>query len=293
MTLMSGDSEDVITGVGPDGQRAALLQRAVLEARARRRPLRVLQGWVPDMSVAGPPGIGPMPLLPEATSAMAQRAAEAALSEALEQVDREHVVTATVLAKQGPAAQVLTEASGRGALLVIGSNHRPRWRNALTFSTTGQVLRRSRSPVMVVPREAPPVAFRRVLLYVHPTANNGAALRWAHEEAARHQCPLEIVCVLDEGTGQAPQGLPEVVQSLERLDSFVQQRGVLDRRHPIRTRLLIGRPAQSLLSEAEDSDLLIVQATDTHGLRRWLRPNLAEHCARHARCVLVVLPEHL
>lgn len=285
---MRSSGEQVVLGMGSGESAASAVERAVAEARGRHRPLLVLRSWVPETSSAGYPGLGGMPVLPLPGPSRAQQAAEDVLQEAMERVGHEEPVTTTAVAPQGIPGQILTEASARSALVVIGGNGRPRWLNAVTGSTLGQVLRHAQSPVMVVPPDAETIPFRRVVLWLDPETAGAEALRWAHAEAARHHCPLEILSV---SSNSRHLGRRDRVTScdLARLDDFTHARCTLDG-VPMRTRAVPGPAAQALVGYVNPEDLLVVQAAVPRGLARWLRANVAERCAQHAPCTVVVLP---
>ena len=283
-------SEDVLTGVGPNSAPPASLERAVLEAQARRRPLRVLRAWTNALIAPELMGFGTAYSLPSCSRETQQHETEHLMEQALQNLCPEGSVTATAVVQLGSPGHVLSTLSGRGALLVVGANNRSRVANALTGSVVGKLLRHSRTPVMLVPSACEATAFERVILHLDPSRASTASLRWAHEEAARHHCPLEVITVADS-TGPSNTNPENASRDLRRLDTFIDQQAVLAHSHPIRVRLMTGRPNEVLCQEAGPQDLLIVQNHRTRGPLRSIRATLAEKVAQSARCSLAVLPE--
>jgi nucleotide-binding universal stress UspA family protein len=185
----------VVTGIKGAAVTHAL-DRAVLEAEVRHQPLRVLSAWQPAVWL-GDIGTGwPGPAVASQDSeALAQERTASALEQALHDGQTPHALRATAVVQTGNPCRLLTEATRRAALLVVGGNGRSPWRNALAGSPLRQLLRHGRCPVMVVPDSAAESAFQRVVVAVQPDADDSAALQWAYEEAARHLCPVEVVCV--------------------------------------------------------------------------------------------------
>lgn len=111
--------------VGVDGSEAshAALQWAADEARRRNAKLVVLHAWtfVPPVPIAEP-GMIPVPAGDLAGELdVQQRAAEAVLEEALEQLDTKGIEVEAKLVEDSPGKALVREAAGAD-LLVVGSH---------------------------------------------------------------------------------------------------------------------------------------------------------------------------
>lgn len=291
------DSDDVLVGHRAPHRSDPALRQAVLEAQTRRRPLRLITTWNPYESLTassfGTPLGGPVPLMTQGDPAGQARAeSQKDLTAALRHANAEDCLAVSTVVRAGPPGPVLAELSGRGALLVIGANERPRWQNALIRSPVGMLLRKSRTPVMLIPRDWQPGAFRRVVLWFDPRTASRGALRWAHDEATRHGCPLDVLAVVADGSPQDVDGAAMRAARLQ-VEAFVRDAGPIDPQPPIHARVTVGRPAPALVAAMGRQQLLVVQATPSSSLLGWLRANVAEQCASQARSATVVLPSRM
>ena len=122
------------------------------------------------------------------------------------------------------------------------------------------------------------------------------ALRWAHEEAQLRGATLRVVHIwvypyLGPRTGvHEPRELMEgdatrlLVDELERFRAEVPDRGV-----PVETRLLEGSPADGLVAESRDADLVVVGTRGRGGFSSLLLGSVSAEVAHHARCPVVLV----
>lgn len=209
------------SAAGRPAERAAV-DRAVLEAATRNRRLCVI-----------------------GTSARSRPAEqdcsrlESDLDSALRRVDPEGAVAASASVRTGAVGSVLEDASGSGSVLVVAADRRPRWRNALTRSPLGQLLRRSHAPVMLVPAVAGPGQgpFARVVVWVDPAITSPETCEWAQAEAQRYGCPLEVVAALASwpaSTEEEPESMRAALRGLRRrLVKFVGAHTVPTEHSPV------------------------------------------------------------
>jgi nucleotide-binding universal stress UspA family protein len=131
-----------------------------------------------------------------------------------------------------------------------------------------------------------------------------AALRWALEEGARRECPVQAVTVAHAapvvaagrpttvGLGVALPGTPDE-KYLRRLETTVRE--VLgDRDDPRLTAELVEGSAPEVLCSASGGAQLIVLGSHGHGqVFEAVLGSVSQYCVRHAHCPVVVIPAQL
>jgi len=121
-----------------------------------------------------------------------------------------------------------------------------------------------------------------------------AALRWAIDEARRHDAGVRVVHVWSYGIASASPYTGDVVETLRDaaqlvLDDaakVVDEAGV-----PYETRLEFGSAAPALVLDAEDAVLLVVGSRSHGGLTGAILGSVANACVHHAPCPVVVVPD--
>jgi nucleotide-binding universal stress UspA family protein len=123
------------------------------------------------------------------------------------------------------------------------------------------------------------------------------ALVRAAEEARRRGDRLRVVTVwhlpaLAYGAGFAAAGLdPRIIEDAAResLEHAVRELGAAAEGLEIETRLREGQPADVLVEEAADADLLVVGSRGHGGFAGLLLGSVSHQCALHAPCAVLIV----
>src|SRR5262249_10577676 len=141
-------SAPVVVGVDGSADAGRAVAYGAWEARRRRRPLRLVHGYVPV------PMFGPTALVPF-DGEEPLRAARQLLDGIARDTSRRHPdLTVTTSVVVGGAAAALVEESTRACLVVVGSRGRGGFAGLLTGSVSAQVATHGECPVVVL-RPAP------------------------------------------------------------------------------------------------------------------------------------------
>jgi nucleotide-binding universal stress UspA family protein len=132
----------------------------------------------------------------------------------------------------------------------------------------------------------------RIVVGVDGSEGSKDALRWAARQAKLTGALLDVVMTWEvpvvpygvwagyDASGEAKETLNETVQE------------VLGGANPddVVVTAPEGRPAQTLLEEAKDADLLVVGCRGHGPFAGLLLGSVSQHCATHAPCPVVVVP---
>ena len=135
-----------------------------------------------------------------------------------------------------------------------------------------------------------------IVVGVDGSCGGAAALRWAAAEARLRGVSLTLVHAysgpaVGSGTEAGPtEPAPERQQARRVLDEAVQAAGGLLVGTEIRDVLRPGHAARELTEVSAVADLLVVGMHGAGGFEGLLLGSTAEHCARHARCTVVLVP---
>ncbi|MEU4681495.1 universal stress protein [Micromonospora sp. NPDC023737] len=279
--------------VGVDGSDAALdaVRVAAREAEHRHRPLRVVHAFSWPLTVAD---LGPAPfaaetagLRDEAEKFVAQAVAEAG------KVTPDVSVTGAVV--DGAATRVLLDESRDAALVVLGHRGLGGFAGLLIGSVTVQVSARAQCPVLVVRGE--PRADGPVVVGVDGSELSTEAVGFAFEEAARRGTSLVAVhawldpVVLFPGT---------VAPSTDELAAYAEdeQRVLAEsvaghgERYPevsVRQALVHGSPAQALVEQSRDAQLVVVGAHGRGALGGLLLGSVSHAVLHHTHSPVAIV----
>jgi nucleotide-binding universal stress UspA family protein len=208
---------------------------------------------------------------------------------------------------EGPAAQVLVDASAGADLLVVGSRGRGAMRSSLLGSVALHCATHAACPVVVV-RPAPLDTLRpagspaRVLVGVDGSPGSRAALAEAVAEAVRRDAELVVVTsyVPADHWAQLPPASVAADEQIRKqlqadLDELVTAalagHGGPAGRLEVRSSVVEGPAAEVLVERSTTADLLVVGSRGRGALRGLLLGSVALHAAMHAACpVMVVHP---
>ncbi|MFE6595069.1 universal stress protein [Streptomyces sp. NPDC057781] len=284
----------VVVGVDGSPPSLAAVDVAVREARLRSAGLHVVHGFTwPALH----PPVGPSPLGP----------AQSALREQVEHVVLEAVQRARAKAPDvevthavivGEALAVLEGQSRGAALLVVGNRGRGRFAGVLVGSVAVHLAGHAHCPVMVVRGRPDPAG--PVLAGVDGSPESRAALAFACTEAALRDTGLvavhvwgtrgdrtEVMLGLQAEEDHAARLRAEAEQMFtEALASLsVSQTGV-----KVSRRLVRGPVRQSLITESEGAQLLVLGARGHGGFAGLLLGSVSQAVLHHAHCPVGVVP---
>jgi nucleotide-binding universal stress UspA family protein len=199
----------------------------------------------------------------------------------------------------GPPVQVLLDASGDGAeLLVVGSRGVGAVRTALLGSVSVDCAQLARCPVAIVRGlgQVDDVRPRRIVVGVDASASSRRALDWAIDEARSAGAQLAAVHVWHPSyIGAQPYAF-----TIEGLDAMEHNaREVLDRAlagadteglAELEPTVLEGPVSQRLLEAAKGADLVVVGSRGCGGFSGLLLGSVGLQLAHHAECPVVVAP---
>ncbi|MFJ7267320.1 universal stress protein [Streptomyces sp. NPDC099050] len=263
--------------VGFDGSPRSITAArwAAREALAAGAPLRLLhvgRAWpaVQPISVEFQPVLG--------ASEHVARTALAALAEEL-RTNHRGLTVETATAEGGPGNEIPRAAAQADAgLIVLGASGEDRHPLPQLGSTALHVAGRAGIPVVLVREPAVRAPHGGgVVVGVDPAGDHGAVLDFAYAWAARHALPLRAV----RAAGSGP-------VDPEPLEAAVAAAGARYPRVRAECVTLPGDPAELLLAEAAEADLLVVG-------RRHHRPlhgmGPTDHAvAHHAHCPVALIP---
>jgi nucleotide-binding universal stress UspA family protein len=137
-----------------------------------------------------------------------------------------------------------------------------------------------------------------IVVGVDGSEDSIAALRFAAAEAALRDAKLRVVCAWHVPTAVYAGGWTPSVDMTSTFDTAArdvasramseiarQQPGV-DRE----SKVVEGQPAEVLLGESEDADLLIVGSRGLGGFKSLLLGSVSQQAANHARCPVAIVP---
>jgi nucleotide-binding universal stress UspA family protein len=195
-----------------------------------------------------------------------------------------------------PPAMVLTQASRAADLMVMGARGRGGFDELLLGSVTDQCLHHAHCPVVVVHSDVDdPVvspAHPRIVVGVDGSLGAARALRWAVNEAAVRSAVVDAVFAWQyPPVGVFSIGPVQGYQSLAReiLDAAADHAHELAPAVPFRTSSTFSATVPALIDASSRADLLVVGSQSHGGFRTALLGSVAQQCARHASCSVVVI----
>ncbi|MGD2051856.1 MAG: universal stress protein [Acidimicrobiia bacterium] len=199
--------------------------------------------------------------------------------------------------EDAPAEALLTIADETSpSLLVLGAHARGRWKRHVLGSVTSKVLQATTHPTAVIPRSAPAdAAGTSLLVGLDGSPSSLRALRWAALSAASLGATVYAVCVVSlDGFAERPRlaesdsGDP-VGDTLEALRSLATQVAA-ETGATITSDVLVGHPAECLVSAAEDRFALVVGKTGYSPFKDTALGSTSRTCATHAAVPVIVIP---
>jgi len=134
-----------------------------------------------------------------------------------------------------------------------------------------------------------------VVVGIDGSANGLRAVAWAAPCASRMGAVLQILVAWLPPTPIAPvlvdsrnDGSLRALALAQRAEQVASE---LAPELAIETEVIELPPAQALIDASSGADLLVVGRRGLGGLRGLLLGSVSQHCAEHARCPVVVIPE--
>jgi nucleotide-binding universal stress UspA family protein len=285
MALARGDAGSdhgamtrIVVGIdGSPGSRQALAW-AVEEAHRRGASLHVVAAW----SFPALAGLTP---IPAPTLDEFRQMASDALDDVVDvTVPGDVEVTRHVL--QGKPAAVLAGEPSNGDLLVVGRRGMGGFERLILGSVSRGVLRRSHAPTVVVPEHA-----KRdgdVIVGVSGGPEDDEVIAAAIGYARSEHVTCRLLHAVELGVGAAGLGASRALEVMVEAGAQILGAAV-DRAETtgvdVEGSAVLGSPAAVLCDAAEDAQLLVV-GRRSHGILG----SVAEACASHAACPVLVLP---
>ena len=182
----------------------------------------------------------------------------------------------------GSAAQVLCERSRAAEMVVVGSRGHGKLPGLRLGSVSWQVAGYASGRVVIVGGRWRPVnqAPGPIVVGVDGSAASQAALRFAVEEAALRDVPLEALCALADAPGR-----PGEMRLIE--DDFNHVLACQEKEHPdvaVVRKIAIGTPRSALLTAAAGSQMLITGCRGRGGFAGMNLGSVAQAVAHYSPC---------
>ncbi|NNE72524.1 MAG: universal stress protein [Acidimicrobiales bacterium] len=146
----------------------------------------------------------------------------------------------------------------------------------------------------------PPSTERRIVVGVEGSGGARAALRFAIQEAKYRDAYIDVVTAylstyvpVAAEIGFTPLDPIDLVGEVEKMQQEVVQSVIDDDSVEIRTRLLKGRAAETLIEASEGAEMLVVGNRGRGGFRGLLLGSVSHQIAQHASCPVVIVRAEL
>ena len=140
-----------------------------------------------------------------------------------------------------------------------------------------------------------------IVVGVDGSDGGAAALEFAAEEAALRKVPLRIVSawevpVAAVGAGAAPPVDPSTLDAFrlraaEIADDAAATAKSLQPSLEVEAQTVVGQPANALLAQGADADLIVVGRRGLGGFRSLLLGSVSQQVVQHAACPVVVVQQ--
>lgn len=274
--------------IGLDGSTGS---RHALQWLVNHREL-VSESIVPVMAYELPvtaDGLSPIGMVGDADSYA--REAEQALRSEIKTGGPSLAEVDAVLCEGRPGAVLVDEAEKHG-LLVVGC----RGRSAITEIVLGSVgsyaVMNSATPVIVIPREADAQkTISRIVVGIDGSENSQAALQWAIDRAPEG-CAVDAIGVYSTSTWMSLGMAPNASELESECDRMVSE--VIAKVRPSETKVntvsLEGDPRNTLRTEGEKADLIVLGSRGHQGVAHLLLGSVATSLTHHPTAATVVVP---
>ena len=287
----------IIVGVDGSGPSIVALRWAAYEARRRNADILVVSCY--DIPVYGSPE-GAVYTSTEDVNAIKEGATSIIVraTEIVAEIDAHLVVDGTTA--MSPAASAISESAGPHDEIVVGATgHGGGFMDGLLGSVALNIIHRSHVPVIVVPAnpttEVGP-AMKKIVVGVDGSPGSLEALEWAYGEALVSGSDLTAVHGWIYPYAGTRSGVSEPRTQMQ-LDAMEELKTSLESLGPrmtggsihVHARLVEQSPAEALLEESKDADLVVVGSRGRGALRASLLGSVSRTVVQHATCPVAVI----
>ena len=203
----------------------------------------------------------------------------------------------------GKASDLLTERSKNSAMVVLGSRGRGGFAELLTGSTAIAVASRAQCPVVIVrgaKTDAPYPSEGPVVVGIDGSELSEAAIAFGYEAACLRNTDLVAVHTWSDAVLQWAGVIPTpelewtTMQTEEEQLLAERLAGWADKYPDVRVRRVVrlGHPAQRLLDEAKDAQLVVVGSRGKGGFAGSLLGSTSQALLHHSRCPVAIVRPH-
>lgn len=284
--------------VGVDGSDPSIAAVGWAAYEARRRNAAVLVVSCYSVPVYGGPEGATYPRHEDLE--MYKAGADAVISRAIEEVaEISPEVVVDGISAMSPAAIEIAECAQAGDEIVVGATGYTGFMDGMLGSVALSVVHRSHVPVIVVPAK-PAVeigsTMHKIVVGVDGSAGSLQALEWAYGQAVLTGAELTAVhgwiypytgsrtSVSEPRTDMQLDAMEELKTSLESLEPRLSGGSV-----HVHAKLVELSPAEALLAEAGDADLLVVGSRGRGALRSALLGSVSRTVVHHATCPVAII----
>ncbi len=286
----------VVVGVDGSDPSIAALRWAAYEARRRNAVVLAVSCY--SVPVYGSPDGAVYPSHEDLD--MHKAGADAVIARAMElvaEIDPDVVVDG--LTTMSPAGIAIAESARDGDEIVVGATGHSGFMDGVLGSVAMNVAHRSHVPVVVVPPK--PVAeigptMRKIVVGVDGSPGSLQALEWAYGQALLSGAELTAVhgwiypypgqrtSVSEPRTQMQLDAMEELKASLESLGPRLSSGSI-----HVHAKLLELSPAEALLDEGKDADLIVVGSRGRGALRSALLGSVSRTIVHHAACPVAII----
>jgi nucleotide-binding universal stress UspA family protein len=285
--------------VGVDGSDPSISALRWAAYEALRRNADVLAVSCYSVPIYGSPE-GAVYTTPNEDVDMFKDSADVVVARAIAQVAEidPHLVVDT-LTEMSPAAVAISDAARGDDEIVVGATGHGTFMHGLLGSVSLSVVHRSHVPVIVVPVKADVDAgptMRKIVVGLDGSAESAHALDWAYAEAELSGAELTAVHAwIYPYTGQGEPRMQMQLDAMEELKASLETLGprLIGGTIHVHPKLIELSPAEALLDEAQDADLVVVGSRGRGALRASLLGSVSRTIVQHATCPVAIirLPE--
>ncbi|HEY7627197.1 MAG TPA: universal stress protein [Ilumatobacteraceae bacterium] len=286
----------IIVGVDGSGPSIQALRWAAYEARRRNAEILAISCY--SIPVYGSPegAVYPTPEDVDMFKESAVAVVTQATNIATEIDPKLNVEAFTAMA---PAAVAIADAARPGDEIVVGATGHTGLVDGMLGSVSLAVVHRAHVPVIVVPA-SPAVevgeSMKKIVVGVDGSPSSLRALEWAYNEALVAEGELTAVhgwiypydgprtSVSEPRTQMQLDAMEEIKASLDSLGTRLTGGPV-----HVHARLLEQSPAEALLHESKDADLIVVGSRGRGAFRAALLGSVSRTVVQHAPCPVAVI----
>lgn len=288
-------SPKIIVGVDGSDNATCALRWAIDAAEARVAVVEAIYAWQFPALAYGSPG-GYPPIDPRAMV----DAAEQLVESKKESLDTGEVKVFT-RCEEGYPTDVLRRAAEEPDVIamVVGARGHSGVAGLVLGSVSHALTHHLTKPLVIVPPQWHPASKPspvRIVVGVDGSENSARALAWAVAHAEPNRAFVEAVMVWPVPDPVLPVRVPlGAIEAADRHNSvegkvldFVrkaEKEGV-----QVRTLVLQGHPARTLLEQAKDADLLVVGTRGYGRAREFVSGSVSHSCTSHSRVPVAVIP---